>query len=192
MIMQECVSVVFPIPFNRIFHYSLPLELESEKMVGRRILVPFGPKERIGYVIQGLTRSRIQGVKMIKEVVDKEPLISTNLLELAKWISKYYVCSLGQALDAILPHNFQPVRPREKVEETRVKVFPAFIPSPQQRRILKPIQNNIKEKNFTVFLVHGVTDSGKTEVYLQAIAQAQEVGRQSIFLVPKISLTHNS
>jgi len=158
-------------------------------MVGRRIVVPFGPKERIGYVIQGLTRSRIQGVKMIKEVVDKEPLISTNLLELAKWISKYYVCSLGQALDAILPHNFQPVRPREKVEKTKVKVFPAFIPSPQQRRILKPIQNNIKEKNFTVFLVHGVTDSGKTEVYLQAIAQAQEVGRQSIFLVPEISLT---
>ncbi len=189
MIMQGCVSVVFPIPFNRIFHYSLPLELESEKMVGRRIVVPFGPKERIGYVIQGLTRSRIQGVKMIKEVVDKEPLISTNLLELAKWISKYYVCSLGQALDAILPHNFQPVRLREKVEKTKVKVFPAFIPSPQQRRILKPIQNNIKEKKFTVFLVHGVTDSGKTEVYLQAIAQAQEVGRQSIFLVPEISLT---
>lgn len=158
-------------------------------MVGRRIVVPFGPKERIGYVIQGLTRSRIQGVKMIKEVVDEEPLISTNLLELAKWISKYYVCSLGQALDAILPHNFQPVRLREKVKKTKVKVFPAFIPSPQQRRILKPIQNNIKEKNFTVFLVHGVTDSGKTEVYLQAIAQAQEVGRQSIFLVPEISLT---
>jgi primosomal protein N' (replication factor Y) len=158
-------------------------------MVGRRIVVSFGPKERIGYVIQGLTRSRIQGVKMIKEVVDEEPLISTNLLELAKWISKYYVCSLGQALDAILPHNFQPVRPREKVKKTKVKVFPAFIPSPQQRRILKPIQNNIKEKNFTVFLVHGVTDSGKTEVYLQAIAQAQEVGRQSIFLVPEISLT---
>jgi len=158
-------------------------------MVGRRIVVPFGPKERIGYVIQGLTRSRIQGAKMIKEVIDEEPLISTNLLELAKWISKYYVCSLGQALDVILPHNFQPVKPREKVKKTEKKVFPAFIPSPQQRRILKPIQNNIKEKNYTVFLVHGVTDSGKTEVYLQAIAQAQEVGRQSIFLVPEISLT---
>ena len=189
MVVQGCVSVVFPIPFNRIFRYSLPLGLESERLVGRRIVAPFGPKERIGYVIDGLMSSRIKGIKMIKEVVDKEPLVSTNLLELAKWISKYYVCSLGQALDVILPHNFRPVKAREKVKKTEAKVFPAFIPSPQQRRILKPIQNNIKEGNFTVFLVHGVTDSGKTEVYLQSIAQAQEVGKQSIFLVPEISLT---
>ncbi|MFB0526870.1 MAG: primosomal protein N', partial [bacterium] len=189
MAMQGCVSVVFPIPFNRIFHYSLPIELESEKLVGRRIVAPFGPRERIGYIVDDLTRSRVKGIKIIKEIVDKEPLISTNLLELAKWISKYYVCSLGQALDVILPHNFRPVKPRERVKRTEMKVFPAFIPSPQQRRILKPIQSNIKEKNFTIFLVHGVTDSGKTEVYLQAIAQAQEVERQSIFLVPEISLT---
>ncbi len=189
MAIQGCVSVVFPIPFNRIFHYSLPLELESERLAGRRIVAPFGPKGRIGYIVDGLTRPRVKGIKMIKEIIDKEPLISTNLLELAKWMSKYYVCSLGQALDIILPHNFRPVKLREKIKKTEIKVFSAFIPFSQQRRILKPIQNNIKEKSFTVFLVHGVTDSGKTEVYLQAIAQAQEVGRQSIFLVPEISLT---
>ena len=87
--MQVCVSVVFPIPFNRIFHYSLPLELESERLAGRRIVAPFGPKGRIGYIVDGLTRPRVKGIKMIKEIIDKEPLISTNLLELAKWISKY-------------------------------------------------------------------------------------------------------
>jgi len=189
MAMQRCVSVVFPIPFNRIFHYSLPIELESERLVGRRVVAPFGTKGRIGYIVDSLTKTGLKGLKVIEEVVDKEPLISTNLLELARWISKYYVCSLGQALDTILPHNFRPVRLREKIKEQKPKVFSAFIPSPQQNKILKPIQNNIKEKKFIVFLIHGVTDSGKTEVYLQAIAQAQEVGRQSIFLVPEISLT---
>jgi len=189
MAMQRYVSVVFPIPFNRIFHYSLPIELESERLVGRRVVAPFGTKGRIGYIVDSLTKTGLKGLRMIEEIVDKEPLISTNLLELARWISKYYVCSLGQALDTILPHNFQPVTTRGKIKQQKPKVFSAFIPSPQQNKILKPIQNNIEEKKFTVFLIHGVTDSGKTEVYLQAIAQAQEVGRQSIFLVPEISLT---
>ena len=189
MAMQRCVSVVFPMPFNRIFHYSLPSELEAERLVGRRVTAPFGTKERIGYIVDSTIRSGLKGLKIIEEIVDKEPLISTNLLELAKWVSKYYVCSLGQVLDTILPHNFRPIRPMEKVKRREMRVFSAFIPSPQQKRILKPIQNNIKEERFAVFLIHGVTDSGKTEVYLQAIAQAQDVGRQSIFLVPEISLT---
>jgi len=189
MAMQTYVSIVFSIPFNRIFHYSLPIDLESEKLVGRRVVAPFGSKKRTGYIVGSIIKSGLKGLKMIEEIVDKQPLISTNLLELARWISKYYVCSLGQALDTILPHNFRPVKPRQKILEQEPKVFSAFIPSPQQKKILRPIQNNIKEKKFGVFLIHGVTDSGKTEVYLQAIAQAQEVGRQSIFLVPEISLT---
>jgi len=189
MVMQRCVSVVFPIPFDRIFQYSLPLEFESERLVGRRVVAPFAGKERIGYIVDSMKKPGLKGLKMAEELIDKEPLISENLLELARWVSKYYVCSLGQALDTILPHNFRPVRAQEKIREEKVKIFPALIPSPQQKKILKPIQDNIKDKRFGTFLIHGVTDSGKTEVYLQAIAQAQEVGRQSIFLVPEISLT---
>jgi len=189
MAMQRCLSVVFPIPFNRIFQYLLPFELESERLVGRRVVAPFAGKEMIGYVVDSMKKPGSKGLKMAEEFIDTEPLISENLLELARWISEYYVCSLGQALDTILPHNFRSVKLREKVKEEEPKIFPALIPSPQQKRILKPIQNNIKDKRFGTFLIHGVTDSGKTEVYLQAIAQAQEVGRQSIFLVPEISLT---
>lgn len=187
--MEKCVSVVFPIPFNRIFHYLLPSELDSGRIVGRRVLAPFGKRERIGYIVESLTKSGAKTLKAVKEIIDEEPLISMNLMELAKWISKYYVCSLGQALEAILHYSFKPVRVRERNKKEEGKVFSPFIPFPQQKRVLKPIQDNIKERRFAVFLVHGVTDSGKTEVYLQAIAQAQEMGRQSIFLVPEISLT---
>jgi len=189
MVMRNSVSVVFPIPFNRIFHYSLPDKLVSENLVGRRVRAPFGRKESIGYIVGSMPKSEVKGLKTIEEIIDKESLISLNLLELAKWISEYYVCSLGQVLDMVLPHNFWPVRPREMIKKKEIGLFSAFIPSPQQKRILRPIQNNIKEKLFAVFLIHGVTDSGKTEVYLQSIAQAQEIGRQSIFLVPEISLT---
>lgn len=59
-----------------------------------------------------------------------------------------------------------------------------------QRNALEPLCDAIKRQVAETFLLHGVTGSGKTEVYLRAIAQALEAGRQALVLVPEITLTH--
>ncbi|TNJ67212.1 primosomal protein N' [Paenibacillus hemerocallicola] len=59
----------------------------------------------------------------------------------------------------------------------------------QQREALDPISSSLDKKEHNVFLLHGVTGSGKTEVYLQAIQQCLDQGREAIVLVPEISLT---
>ena len=59
-----------------------------------------------------------------------------------------------------------------------------------QRDALVPIRDAIKRQVAETFLLHGVTGSGKTEVYLRAIAEALEAGRQALVLVPEITLTH--
>ncbi len=59
-----------------------------------------------------------------------------------------------------------------------------------QRRALRPIHDAIKREVPASFLLHGVTGSGKTEVYLRALACALEAGRQALVLVPEITLTH--
>lgn len=59
----------------------------------------------------------------------------------------------------------------------------------EQALALHPIQENIRNKEHEVFLLYGVTGSGKTEVYLQAIASVIEKGEEAIMLVPEISLT---
>ncbi|MEZ4278757.1 MAG: primosomal protein N' [Myxococcota bacterium] len=59
-----------------------------------------------------------------------------------------------------------------------------------QHQALGPIRDAIKRQLPARFLLHGVTGSGKTEVYLQAIAETLAAGRQALVLVPEITLTH--
>ena len=59
-----------------------------------------------------------------------------------------------------------------------------------QARVLEPVTRCIRESRNQTFLLHGVTGSGKTEIYLRAVAAALETGRQALILVPEISLTH--
>ncbi|MEJ2724107.1 MAG: primosomal protein N' [Deltaproteobacteria bacterium] len=59
----------------------------------------------------------------------------------------------------------------------------------QQKRALKPIQASLRKKAFATALLHGVTGSGKTEVYYQAVEEARRLGRQTIVMVPEIALS---
>jgi primosomal protein N' (replication factor Y) len=62
--------------------------------------------------------------------------------------------------------------------------------SAEQAAALKPVTEAVRERRFETFLLHGVTGSGKTEVYLRAVGEALALGRQALVLVPEITLTH--
>lgn len=61
--------------------------------------------------------------------------------------------------------------------------------TPEQEAALAAMQKSLTEGGFEVFLLHGVTGSGKTEVYLRAMEEARKAGKRSLILVPEISLT---
>ena len=61
--------------------------------------------------------------------------------------------------------------------------------SREQEQVLNPIAKALEQSQFGVFLLHGVTGSGKTEVYLRAISAALKAGRQGVAMVPEIALT---
>ncbi len=70
-----------------------------------------------------------------------------------------------------------------------LKPYPKPEPTPDQKAILEQISKAIQSNRFSPFLIHGVTGSGKTEIYLRAIEEVLALGKEAIVLVPEISLT---
>ena len=96
-------KIAISLPMDRIFHYRIPENLRNEVEPGKRVRVEFGRKEMIGYVVGLANSAEVEGVKPIKGVIDKEPIVSAQMLEFAGWMKDTYLCSLGQAVDATVP-----------------------------------------------------------------------------------------
>ncbi len=196
---ERFADIVINRPVEGPFTYSIPEDLKGFMKVGSSVEVSFGPKNVTGYVVRIFSISNIKTLKPIVRVLDRAPLIDEVMLGLTKWISEYYYSSWGEAISAALPavlkRSIKGTRRKRKKEPEEAEV--EFIdgsdkhlsPTIEQKQALDSIKKCIDEKQHKVFLLHGVTGSGKTEVYLQSIAYALEDGYSSIVLVPEISLT---
>ncbi len=94
------VEVALPLPIFSSFTYRVD---GPPPPVGSRVLVSFRRDERIGWVVGPGRDPTIKGIKGVLAVLDTEPTVPTDLLELARWIASYYVTPLGIALRAALP-----------------------------------------------------------------------------------------
>jgi len=199
-------DIVFPIPLDKSFLYKIPESLTTLK-IGARVKVPFGNVSKIGYCVGFQESSSLPAIKEIAEVIDAEPLLTGPMLKLCRWIADYYFCSFGQALECALPAGIRKP-PAKSARKTKSSSDPFFEPvertehlkltNYQQEafdKIIESIEHRanspsgINSERPNVFLLHGVTGSGKTEIYLQAMAKVRDAGKQTIVLVPEISLT---
>ncbi|MBN1527200.1 MAG: primosomal protein N' [Candidatus Omnitrophica bacterium] len=194
--MSKFAEVAIALPVDRVFHYAIPEELQADMAVGKRVFVPFGPRALVGYVV-GLTGTAdVKDVKEVRSIIDKEPILTEEMLKLARWMGRTYFCSWGEAIEAIIPAGIKKgkVELGTRLKKMAVKAaeFPPSTPhvlNEEQSRALKSIVECIDRKEYGTFLLYGITASGKTEVYLQAIEHVLKAGRQAIVLVPEISLT---
>lgn len=190
-------NIVVNRPVEGPFTYSIPEELEDAVKIGSCVEVSFGPKRLTGYVVGLSPDCNINNVKPISRVLDRSPLIDTHMLELTRWLSKYYYSTWGEAISAAVPGALKKSLNQKRRVSQKEEDIPEYIdgsdthlaPTPEQTVALDQIKQHIDDKNPRVFLLHGVTGSGKTEVYLQAIDHALKSGLSSIVLVPEISLT---
>ncbi len=282
------IRVAFESAADTEFDYAVPDEIWPVE-VGQRVEAPFGKKNKlhVGFCVDSdirrpdsstalrsaqNDRKRKFKLKKVTKVIDKEPLIDAELMELARWISSYYVCPLGQVLAAIVPSavkrgagvktqkniylttaaaDIQKIvdqlrgkkqkqivtcllerkafnkdsapelqellkaadcgkeplkRLAEKqivkiAQKTILKSLPAIpkgmsirtqgriVLNQDQQKALESIKNKINTGEFGVTLLYGVTDSGKTELYIRAIQAVLQKGKNAIVLLPEIALT---
>jgi primosomal protein N' (replication factor Y) len=274
------IRVAFESGVDTEFDYLVPDRLWPIE-AGQRVEVPFGRKDKleVGFCTRAdvpAEESFVRGggrgkLKKVGRVIDKEPLLGAEQMELARWIGGYYVCPLGQVLAAMVPgavkkgigaktekrvylavgpekceeiigqlrgkKQKQIVRhlqemgafsggdalelegvlarfectdaPVKKLaekkiikitEKTILKSLPAIpegmsiktdkvILNEDQEKALGHFREQIDSERFGVTLLHGVNDSGKTELYIRAIEVVLQKGRGAIVLLPEIALT---
>src|SRR6266850_6910605 len=189
----SCVRVALDVPLPRLFDYALP---EGARVAsGDRVTVQLGRRNHTGVVIEAESTSALalDRLKAIIDVRSDAPRLSAEWLELMRFLSAYYQRPLGETVIAALPPRLRSLKPlpRKALNGSPHAASPRFAPthplSPDQARVVEEIAGRLGR--FSAVLLHGVTGSGKTEVYLHLIARVLERGGQALVLVPEISLT---
>ena len=275
-------DVILPLPLEGVFTYSVPDSLKEQVKTGFRVLVPFGrSKTYIGIVANIHDNTPSFKVKDISAVLDNSRMVIDEQLNLWRWISKYYMSSIGDVYNAAFPaglKNNDSYRPKTEIYITLAPSFrnkqsvdialSMLKQAKKQKELLlcylslscwdKYIDNdddtnirevsreellneshctvtvlrNLSQRNILntyerevgrlntgkvydtlplkalsdkqqdaynnilfnfikkdVVLFHGVTSSGKTEIYIHLIQQALDKGQQVLYLLPEIALT---
>ncbi|HTL78724.1 MAG TPA: primosomal protein N' [Candidatus Babeliales bacterium] len=260
------VRVIVDRAIHRELDYSLPESLAGRVGVGSRVRVPFRDKSALATVVAISEESEAKGIRPIEAIIGDAPVLSEQLLELARWIGTYYCCPIETVMRSMLPQVIRRaevgwkkqlfVQPESNVDPNEIEKLRKR--APRQAELLetiskleKPIRATellrqtsldnqtlralvkrglaklreeavvrdphgdeqfIATSNLVLneeqtraldevtqafdapekarpILLHGVTGSGKTEIYLQAIRATLDRGRTAIVLVPEISLT---
>ena len=260
------VRVVVDRAIHRELDYSVPESLADHVGVGSRVRVPFRDKSALATVVALPEQSEAKGIRPIEAIIGDAPILSGQLLELARWMGAYYCCAIETVVRSLLPQVIRraevgwkkqlfvqparniaeaefeklrrraprqaelleaisklenPIRATELLRQTsfdnqtlRALVKRGLVAlrdqavvrdphgeeqfiatsnlvlNEEQTRALDEIVRSLgTPENARPILLHGVTGSGKTEIYLQAIRAALNQQRTAIILVPEISLT---
>ena len=266
MLKPNFIRVIIDRAIHRELDYLVPETLAERVSVGSRVRVPFRDKSALATVVAVLDRSEAAGIRPIEAIVGEAPVLSKELLELARWMSAYYCCPIETVMRSLLPQVIRRaeigwkkqlfVQPAGKIDHDELEKLRRR--APRQAELLEAI-NKLKvpmlatellrktsldnqtlralakrglvelregdvprdphgDEKFIAtgnlklnaeqilaleeitdaldspekarpILLHGVTGSGKTEIYLQGIRAALQRGRSAIVLVPEISLT---
>ncbi|NCB41475.1 MAG: primosomal protein N' [Clostridia bacterium] len=167
--------------------------LDDSIALGNKVSVPFARSNRLidGYVV-AVREQAPEGIKRIKEVasIDSEIKLSEEALETALWMRNRYLCRYIEAIKLFLPDDVQAQRKtKDPFASIQVVSSPPEVFTKEQSAAFERIAEYVKAEKHKVFLLFGVTGSGKTEIYLQAMEKVIQQGRMGIVLVPEISLT---
>src|SRR5258706_13317907 len=169
---MKVLRVALDVPVAKLFDYLIDDAIAVA--AGDRVVVPFGARERVGVVVE-IADASVVGAARLKpaaRVLDDAPRLSAHWLEQMRFLSSYYQRPLGETVAGALPARLRSLRPlpkRKAVAGSAPSAAGQFTaelePNPAQTGAIERIGAALG--SFRPFLLHGITGSGKTEVYLR-------------------------
>ena len=194
---MRLVDIILPLAIRDCYTYSIPDGL-SLPTPGTRVIVPLMKKEVRGVVLREHTEpidpAFADKIRPITAIVDTAPVVSQEQLTLWQWMNGYYMCSLGEVMAAALPGGLDkrlvdpPKRRRASEKPYDGPIEPKHDLSPVQQKTADSI-GTFWHNGKNIVLLHGVTSSGKTDIYIHLIQAQLEAGKNVLYLVPEIALT---
>lgn len=197
------LSLLLNIPLNQAFTYLDLAENDAiPNLVGFRADIKFGNRRTTGFIVaqsDSLPADcpvEASKIRPILRLLDKEPLFTSDTIELAHWVSQFYLCSEGEALSAMLPSGKRETDAGgfsfvDEVPETSARAL-----SEEQQAAVSGIvsstavlEQQAQSAKSRLHYLYGATGTGKTEVFLQAAEKLLADGKGVIYLVPEIGLT---
>ncbi len=202
---EQYASIIIDISHesvDRVFQYRVPEELLGQVRIGMQVCVPFGfgNRSRKGYVVELSEQPDYdpEKIKTILSLVNGSVTADTRLIELAWWMKEQYGSTMNQALKTVLPVKRQIKARNKQVVQSLLGKEPAKIRygrvalNQEQQNIVTDFKEQYDKGERRPSLIHGITGSGKTEVYMELIDHVLQNDRQVIVLIPEISLTYQT
>lgn len=195
--MAHYIDVILPLAIRDCYTYSVP-DGFSIPAPGTRVIVPLMKKEVRGVVLRVHTEpidpTLTTKIRPISSIADTAPSVSPEQLTLWQWMSSYYMCTLGEVMAAALPGGLDK-RLTNPPKRRRTSIAPYTGPV-ESSHALSEIQDKSVDEIETfwssgkdIVLLHGVTSSGKTDIYIHLIEKQLAAGKNVLYLVPEIALT---
>lgn len=175
---------VAPLKIVRAQQHVLTYSYNSALPVGQIVTIPVGKTKLVGLVINKVKKPTYD-TKQVDSVFDIKPL-PISLVKTALWMSNYYATHLATVLQTILPRGIAKQRRNSNKDSQAVhRERTNFVFNTDQ---LSAIQQ-ITTMNPGTAILHGITGSGKTAVYIDLVRTTLAEGGSAIVLVPEIALT---
>ncbi|MES2965730.1 MAG: primosomal protein N' [Bdellovibrionota bacterium] len=187
------IAVEAPLP--QALTYRAPLDLRADPALARgaSVIVPLGKRKIAGVVLGPVTDLKGEEsafvIKNIVSIATERPPLHDAFVKWLEWLAKYYLHPIGHVTELSFPPLSRATKERKSKKAPiapKKDAVAAPILTDEQATVVGAIE---KSPGFNVHLVHGVTGSGKTEIYMRLLEEVVARGQQGIVLVPEISLT---
>jgi len=191
---MQIARVALDVPVHRFFDYLVPAsEIVSPADIGLRVRVPFGRQSRIGILVEIAQTSDIPAaqLKSIEAVLRDLTPLPADWFCLSEFCAAYYQVPLGEVMLSTLPAGLRRIDPPKARSTWRLAKAPPphAPPTLTAEQVVALAMMADAGSGFHAYLLHGVTGSGKTEIYLRLVERALAAAKQVLLLVPEINLT---